>query len=159
MLKKTLLCCFVSMLFAGQAAASCALLEERSIMLPDNEFEVCTTLEEKLSFLRDNAIAWWNKEKVESRQDYWDEWAMKPKDNPVLSQNLSDKHFGLGFWLPDELENQVAKMTTEEWLKSHGVMFSLGFGDKKAGEPRMRFDYRWHDAQEADLMMQIEVPF
>ncbi len=39
MLKRTFLCCIVSMLFAKQAAASCALLEERSIMLQDSAME------------------------------------------------------------------------------------------------------------------------
>ncbi|WP_325205958.1 hypothetical protein [Vibrio sp. 03_296] len=61
--------------------------------------------------------------------------------------------------MPEEYENQVASMTTEEWLRSHGLMFSIGLGDKKSGEPRMRFDYRWHETSEADVMMQIEVPF
>ncbi|ENY3837803.1 hypothetical protein ACFXIQ_003277 [Vibrio vulnificus] len=159
MLKRTFLCCIVSMLFAKQAAASCALLEERSIMLQDSAMEICTSLEDKISFLKNNAMAWLNEDKQETQEDYWGEWALKPKDNPVLTQNLSDKHFGLGFWLPEEYENQVASMTTEEWLRSHGLMFSIGLGDKKSGEPRMRFDYRWHETSEADVMMQIEVPF
>ncbi|MCV5991403.1 hypothetical protein OFO94_35620, partial [Escherichia coli] len=67
--------------------------------------------------------------------------------------------FGLGFWMPEELRDEESKMDTEEWLRSHGLMFSVGFGDKSDGQPRMRFDYRWHEYYDADWMMQIEVPF
>ncbi len=30
---------------------------------------------------------------------------------------------------------------------------------KKAGEPRFRLDYQWHDEEQDNLMMQVEVPF
>ena len=160
MLKRKLLCCcIVSMLFAQQATASCALLEERSILLQESVLDVCTALEDKLSFLTDNALSWWQDKNPDPSQDYWQEWALKPKESPVITQTLSDKHFGVGFWLPEEYESQATKMSTEEWFKSHGLLFSVGFGDKHSGEPRMRFDYRWHESSEADLMMQIEVPF
>lgn len=159
MLKRKLLCCLVSILFAGQAL-SCSLLSGSSIMVQSSAMDVCTTLQDKLSAFRDTATSWWQQEEqADAEQGYWEDWTLKPKDNPVISQTLSDKHFGVGFWLPQEYENQLAKMSTEEWLKSHGLLFSIGFGDKHSGEPRMRFDYRWHESSEADLMMQIEVPF
>ena len=44
-------------------------------------------------------------------------------------------------------------------MGSHGLKLSLGFGQKKAGEPRVRLDYRWHEVYQADWFMQIEVPF
>lgn len=89
---------------------------------------------------------------------YWDDWVLKSASNPILSRHLSSNYFGIGVWMPSELEEKMATMSMDEWLRNHGLQFSVGFGDKKAGEPRMRLDYRWHDDYEGDVMMTIEVP-
>lgn len=91
--------------------------------------------------------------------DYWSEWSFDQIDDPFITQNLASNYFGLGVWLPSDLAENVSTMSTDEWLRSHGLQFSVGFGDKKLGEPRMRLDYRWHEDYDGDIMMQVEVPF
>ncbi|MGX1926558.1 hypothetical protein ACUALS_15570 [Vibrio sp. NH-7] len=90
---------------------------------------------------------------------YWDDWVLKSETNPILTRALSSNYVGVGVWVPTELENRLHAMDTEEWILSHGLLLSVGFGKKSAGEPRMRLDYRWHDKYDGDVMMQIELPF
>ena len=90
---------------------------------------------------------------------YWSDWVLKTQSNPFLSQHYSSGYFGIGVWDPNELEEDEEELSTQEWLMNHGLQFSVGFGEKKAGEPRLRFDYLWHDEKQDNLMMQIEVPF
>lgn len=89
---------------------------------------------------------------------YWDQWLISGEYAPFLTQRLSNNYFGVGVWLPEELEQDVHMMTYEEWLLSHGLQFSFGIGDKSAGEPRLRFDYRWHESYQGDIFMQFEIP-
>nr|WP_076589773.1 hypothetical protein [Vibrio ostreicida] len=90
---------------------------------------------------------------------YWSDWFLQTETSPILSQNLASNYIGLGIWIPSELEDKVSLNDTDEWLMSHGLQLSLGFGDKKSGEPRLRLDYRWHDDAERNVMMQLELPF
>jgi len=91
---------------------------------------------------------------------YWSDWLISNETNPLISTNsASSKHFGVGVWVPNELEEQLTDMDTENWIRSHGLQLSLGFGDMDAGTPRMRLDYRWHEQYDGDFMMQVEVPF
>ena len=98
---------------------------------------------------------------AEEKRDYWSDWVLRTEANPVLTQNVANNYFGIGWWSPstNEDEQQDTKLTTEEWLMNHGLVFSVGFGDKKNGQPRLRLDYLWHDEYQDNLMMQIEVPF
>ena len=98
---------------------------------------------------------------AEEKPDYWADWVLRTDANPVLTQSVADNYFGIGWWSPskNEGERQDTELTTEEWLMNHGLMFSVGFGDKKIGQPRLRLDYLWHDEYQDNLMMQIEVPF
>ncbi len=89
---------------------------------------------------------------------YWEHW-QADRDNPLLSQNLATSHFGVGVWLPQEYAEMEDQMTTEEWIRKHGLQLSVGFGEQSDDAPRMRFDYRWHQTSEADIMMQVELPF
>ncbi|WP_172565508.1 hypothetical protein [Vibrio navarrensis] len=155
MLKNLIIASFY-LLLSQHAYASCVLPEGRSVMLEDEMYEACQSIDEHES---DAVILHLDDQQTTQQKDYWDEWALKSEDSPVISQNLASNHFGIGFWLPEEYQKEAQSMTTEEWLRSHGVLFSIGFGDKKAGHPRMRFDYRWHDTSEGDVMMQIELPF
>lgn len=91
--------------------------------------------------------------------DYWSDWVLKTESNPVLTQNFADNYFGVGWWTPKDMNSQDDELTTEEWLMNHGLMFSVGFGDKAAGQPRLRLDYLWHDEDPDNVMLQIEVPF
>jgi len=90
---------------------------------------------------------------------YWSDWVFKSKNSPLLTQQVSDSYFGIGVWMPDEIERERNDLSTEEYLMSHGVQFSVGIGDKKPGEPRMRLDYLWHSETSDSWSMQIEVPF
>ena len=90
---------------------------------------------------------------------YWSDWVLKTDDDPIFTQKLATSYIGFGVWMPQELHEEKSKMSTEEWLMSHGIQISFGFGEKKVGEPRMRIDYRWHEDYDLDVMMQIEVPF
>jgi hypothetical protein len=91
--------------------------------------------------------------------DYWGQWGFEQEDEPLFTHKIAQSYIGVGVWMPTKLLKEQAEMTTEEWLKSHGLLLSLGLGSKKKGEPRMRMDYRWHEDYEVDLMMHIEVPF
>ncbi|WP_146029071.1 hypothetical protein [Vibrio diazotrophicus] len=91
--------------------------------------------------------------------DYWGQWGFEREDEPLFTHKIAHSYIGVGVWMPPKLLEEQAEMSTEEWLKSHGLLLSLGFGSKKKGEPRMRMDYRWHEDYEVDLMMHIEVPF
>nr|WP_246225532.1 hypothetical protein [Vibrio agarilyticus] len=140
---------------AAQVNASCLLTSERSIMLAASPW--CDEVRLVADEVSDKLFRWLKPET--SPTDYWQQWSLKSRDNPVVSSRLSDNYFGLGFWMPEKLEEDAHDMTTEEWLRSHGLLFSVGFGERQKGEPRMRFDYRWHDDADSDLMMQVEVPF
>ncbi|MFA0521767.1 hypothetical protein AB4501_32930, partial [Vibrio sp. 10N.222.55.E8] len=98
-------------------------------------------------------------EQPKSQSDYWSDWVLQSEDVPLLTQNIESSYIGLGTWFPEDLADEVADMSTEEWLLNHGLLLSIGFGEKVEGQPRIRFDYRWHESREADLMMQIELPF
>ncbi len=98
-------------------------------------------------------------EKKPDYTSYWEDWVLQSETNPILTQSLASNYVGVGVWVPSELENRLHSMDTEEWIMSHGLQLSLGFGSKSSGEPRMRLDYRWHDRYDGDVMMQIELPF
>ncbi|OAJ95101.1 MULTISPECIES: hypothetical protein [Vibrio] len=99
-------------------------------------------------------------EQSDDHSSYWSDWLISNDTTPLISTNsASSKHFGVGVWVPNELEEHLADMSAENWIKSHGLQLSLGFGDLDAGTPRMRLDYRWHEQYDGDFMMQVEVPF
>ncbi|MED5503686.1 MAG: hypothetical protein VYC54_04550 [Pseudomonadota bacterium] len=150
-----------ALLVTTQASSACSYLSDRSVVFADNTMTVCEDVFDSLGVLSMDTLNWYIAEKsIEGPIDsYWDQWAIRSEDTPILTQNLEKNYFGLGLWMPEELRDEETNMSTEEWLKSHGLMFSVGFGDKHDGEPRMRFDYRWHEYYDADWMMQIEVPF
>ncbi|MDW1913959.1 hypothetical protein J6320_06940 [Vibrio alginolyticus] len=150
-----------ALLVVTQAHSACNYFSDRSVVFEDNTLPICEEILDSIGVLSTEALIWYAAEaKLEGpTENYWEEWAIKPEETPLLTQNLEKNYFGLGFWMPEELRDEESKMDTEEWLRSHGLMFSVGFGDKSDGRPRMRFDYRWHEYYDADWMMQIEVPF
>nr|WP_319553118.1 hypothetical protein [uncultured Vibrio sp.] len=144
-----------------QACLACNYISDRSVVFADNTMLICEELFDSTGVFSANTLSWYVPE-VEldgPTQNYWEEWAFTQYETPILTQNLEKNYFGLGIWMPEELLEEESKMTTEEWIRNHGLMFSIGFGDKRDGEPRMRLDYRWHDYYDADWMMQIELPF
>lgn len=158
MLKRVLPASLLIAAFSMPASASCDLFSEESIMLSKKD---CLDLSDGLESFGHNVITiggLLEEEKPDS-SEYWSEWALQTKDAPLITQSIKNNYIGLGAWFPEDLEENQRKMTTEEWLLNHGLQLSIGFGDKKDGEPRMRFDYRWHENQQPDVMMQIELPF
>ncbi len=94
-----------------------------------------------------------------SSKGYWSDWILNTESNPVITQTLASSYFGIGVWMPSDLESNFDFDHAEDWIRNHGLQFSLGFGDRRPGEPRMRIDYRWHEIYDGDVMMQIELPF
>ncbi|MGR4988019.1 hypothetical protein [Vibrio sp. WZ-1] len=158
---RTILVSTCSLLVVSQAYSACNYVSDRSVVFADNTMSICEDLFDSVGVLNADALRWYQPKVLldEPIENYWEQWAIKPEETPILTQSLEKNYFGLGIWMPEELRDFERDMTTEEWLKSHGLMFSVGFGDKGDGEPRMRFDYRWHEYYDANWMMQIEVPF
>lgn len=131
----------------------------QSVML--GQQGVCFSILDGISYTAKSidTISEYMVEKPTDYSAYWSNWLLNNDSNPILTQSLASNYIGLGVWVPSELEDQLASMDTEQWIKSHGLQLSLGFGDMNSGQPRMRFDYRWHDERDGDVMMQVEVPF
>ncbi|NOH95769.1 hypothetical protein [Vibrio sp. 99-70-13A1] len=143
------------------ANASCMLFSDQSVMLAQDEGLGCQEFSDSWDYIEQQVTSLGGllDEDSEPTEDYWSDWALKTKDAPILTQNISTNYFGLGMWLPEDLEETKNDMTTQEWLLNHGLQLSVGFGDKVNGQPRLRFDYRWHDERDANMMMQVELPF
>ncbi|WP_417801488.1 hypothetical protein [Vibrio europaeus] len=161
MLKRGMICVMLSF---SPLAAACELYQEgisaHSLMF-EGSSPVCTTifdLEIDGTVTNEAFVDLTLAEKTD-HSSYWSDWLLGNETNPLISNNASSNYFGVGVWVPNELEDQLKEMNTENWIRSHGVQLSLGFGDMDAGTPRMRLDYRWHEQYDGDFMMQVEVPF
>lgn len=120
---------------------------------------VCFSLVDGIQYDADKPESSYDFENHDSNEsDYWSDWVLKSETNPLVTRALASNYLGIGIWVPHELENNLDYMDPEEWILSHGLQFSLGFGKKNSGEPRMRLDYRWHESFEGDLTMLIELP-
>ncbi|WP_428776099.1 hypothetical protein [Vibrio sp.] len=96
----------------------------------------------------------------DSSFDYWSDWILQSDVSPLMTQNIASNYFGVGVWMPNKLQQYVNDMTTEQWIRNHGLQLSLGFGDKHSGDPRLRLDYRWHERERyrGDFFLQLEIP-
>ncbi|KJY84587.1 hypothetical protein TW81_03410 [Vibrio galatheae] len=131
-----------------------------SLMLIDSDTSCFSVFDlESTTSLSDQAFGDLHQAEREDYSSYWLDWLFGTDSNPLISNRASSNYFGLGVWVPSELEKQMKAMDIEDWIKSHGVQFSVGFGDVQSGKPRVRIDYRWHDQYDGDVMMQVEVPF
>ncbi len=150
-----------ALLVVLKASAACNYLSDRSVVFADNTKPICEETSDSVSELKTKTLNWATSkiDVKESKKNYWEQWAFKNNQTSILTSKVEKNHFGLGVWMPKELMEEESKMDTEVLLLSHGLMFSVGFGNKGDGQPRMRLDYRWHDYVDADWMMQIEVPF
>lgn len=84
---------------------------------------------------------------------------LKSVEDPILTQHVKQGYFGLGFYRPHEFEGNDSDLSYEEWIRTHGVLLSVGIGTKKKNEPRLRLDYQWHDEFEDVVHIQVELPF
>ncbi|MEZ8546483.1 hypothetical protein AB6D12_03210 [Vibrio cyclitrophicus] len=143
------------------AYADCDFFSLDSIMLTSGDENSCLNFSTSIESFgqRMLEISGFSGGDSESKPDYWSDWVIQSKGSPLLTQSLESNYVGLGMWFPEDLEDEQYDMSTEEWLMNHGLQLSIGFGEKVEGQPRMRFDYRWHDSRDADLMMQVELPF
>jgi hypothetical protein len=87
---------------------------------------------------------------------YWLGWQSEQQVDPLLSHSLSSSHFGIGFWLYDENSdsNELSAI-----IKDYGIQVSVGLGNSEIGAPRVRLDYRWHEDDAGDIIMQLDLPF
>ncbi len=143
------------------ANAACNYVSDRSVVFADNTKNACEAQSDSASKLTTDTLHWSASQLAldKSEKNYWDQWAYKKDYTTMLTKNLQKNHFGLGLWMPEDLMEEENEMQMDDWLLNHGLMLSVGFGNKSDGEPRMRLDYRWHDYYDADWMMQIELPF
>lgn len=161
MLKRAISATMVIVAYSLPAHADCDFFSFDSIMLTSDDEDNCLDFSTGLESFGQRKIdlSGLSEGEPESTTGYWSDWVIQSKDAPLLTQSLESNYVGLGMWFPEDLEDDQYDMSTEEWLMNHGLQLSIGFGDKVEGQPRMRFDYRWHDSRDADLMMQVELPF
>ncbi|WP_117235117.1 hypothetical protein [Vibrio maerlii] len=160
MIKRTALITLSMLAMSQQVNAACELSFDRSVMLQDEaESSLCLDIVDGLTSFTDNLLSVGGLLDEDVEQDnYWSDWVLSNNEDPFITQQVSQSYFGLGVWIPEELD-QDKNLTTEEWLLSHGLQLSVGLGDKNSDTPRVRLDYRWHETHDGDLMMQVEVPF
>ncbi|TKF21697.1 hypothetical protein FCV43_10235 [Vibrio genomosp. F6] len=159
MLKKMFIASMLTVAYAPSIYAGCDFFSNESVML-ESKSSWCDSIANGVDMISSKVSTLGGLlEEEKMPNTYWAEWALRPEDEPILTQNISSNYIGLGIWMPDELAENENQMTTEEWLTNHGLQISIGLGEKKSGEPRMRFDYRWHEVYQGDVMMQIELPF
>ena len=95
-------------------------------------------------------------------EGFWDQWAYKTADDPLLTGYFSDSAVGFTVWQPEEYYDQKIEEFDSygDWLESHGLQLSLAFGGEEKGRnTRFRIDYRWHERVDDQLFMQFEIPF
>lgn len=151
----------IGALVMSPISTGCELYSAKQSVMFDNSHGLCISLLDGVEYTAQSLAAFADLA-INEKKDYsayWSDWIMSDDDNPLLSRSLAANYIGVGVWVPSELEDQMETMNAEEWLKSHGLLLSLGFGDMDSGKPRMRLDYRWHEKYDGDVMMQVEVPF
>ena len=93
---------------------------------------------------------------------FWEGWEYTEGYDPILSGYFENSAIGLTVWQPPEYNSKSSSDFSSyyEWIKTHGVQLSLGFGDKEKGhKSRFRFDYRWHEDAGDEFFLQFETPF
>ncbi len=138
---------------------ACLSMFEESVVIEKPKFFLCQEISTSVETLVGEFVELLNRNETYSPidNDYWNEWALKGDEQPLLTQRLSDNALGLGLWQPEEYA-EIDDMTYREWFDSHGVLLSLGFGDRQSGHPRMRIDYHWHNEHEDNVNVLIEIP-
>lgn len=153
-------CIAVALLSASNAYA-CWEGRAQSVMLVENAFTLCEDITTSIDHLVNKLL---ESKSTDSNvanpliSDYWDEWAIaSTPEAPLLTQNIQGNAIGLGLWLPQEIADND-DLDYLQWIENQGVMLSIGLGNKKSNEPRMRIDYQWHDKFEDSVHVQVEFP-
>ncbi|CAH0530052.1 hypothetical protein [Vibrio hippocampi] len=155
-----------SLLFTPWALASlCESDSSKSVVFKEQEFDFCKEITRPFSYLGEQVsllTSMLDQEKTTQQkitESYWEQWLITQKSELLLTGRLNDNSMiGFGVWMPEDLEELEPDMNVQEWISAQGLHLGLGVGEK-GKEPRFRFDYRWHQDDHLDMMMQIEVPF
>ncbi|OBT07925.1 hypothetical protein A9264_05500 [Vibrio sp. UCD-FRSSP16_10] len=130
----------------------------RSVIFVESTLELCEDLLDTVDELVDELlISAHIKEESTTTLGYWSDWMLKNVDDPLLTQRVEDSFFGVGLFRPYEMTSNDDELSYEDWVKTHGVQFSVGIGEKD--QPRVRLDYQWHERFEDVFHVQFEVPF
>ncbi|GAM55259.1 hypothetical protein JCM19231_5091 [Vibrio ishigakensis] len=147
------------------SAGASACIEDRdpteSLVMVETTLELCEDLVNSVDHLVDRFLVATHIKQENERTDldYWSNWMLKNVDDPILTQHVSEGYFGLGFYRPEEMTLNDDELTYEEMIKTYGVLLSVGIGEKRKNEPRVRLDYQWHERHEDVFHVQVEVPF
>ena len=102
----------------------------------------------------------WTEDKEASGSGFWEDWA-RDGDSPFLIKKSASTFYGLGAWLPAKYDEQEIEtiQDAQEWIRNHGLQMSFGIGGEDGNSPRLRVDYRWHEDENDDVFLQVEIPF
>ncbi|WP_245905450.1 hypothetical protein [Photobacterium lipolyticum] len=102
----------------------------------------------------------WTEDKEASGSEFWEDWT-RDGDSPFLIKKLASTFYGLGAWLPEKYDQQEVDtiQDAQEWIRNHGLQMSFGIGGEDGNSPRFRVDYRWHEDENDNVLLQIEIPF
>ncbi|WP_261875235.1 hypothetical protein [Vibrio rarus] len=131
----------------------------RSIVLIESTLELCEEFIETVDELVDDLLVSTHLKEQSTTVGYWSEWMLQNVDEPLLTQRVDEGFFGLGIYRPYEMTDNDPDLSYEDWIKTHGLQLSVGIGEKKKNEPRVRLDYQWHERHEDVIHVQVEVPF
>jgi hypothetical protein len=137
---------------------ACDAFNSSSVVIKQNS-ELCGDPSDALDNITERFLSLFTQAEEDAKSKeghYWEEWAFNTENTPIISGRLDKNVLGVGFWAPHDLES--TELNYEEWLQNQGVQVSFAVGDK-GKEPRVRFDYRWHDAHTPDVLFQVELPF
>ncbi len=148
-------------LFSSSTLACDSSVDAYSIMMVDKEQDsICASILHSfesfnlsLISVKDNLIT------PVISDNYWENWLLKSGSTPLFHSSHKSNYFGIGVWVPETYDDQYEQMTYSEKLQATGLKFSLGLGERKSSQARIRIDYRWHNLQPSDVVFQVEVPF
>ncbi|WP_245621510.1 hypothetical protein [Enterovibrio calviensis] len=88
----------------------------------------------------------------------WDGWKYGLDAPKYLTTTTGNSYYGFGVWKPDEYQGLSLKdSSTEDWILNHGLNFSFST-DSNISDARYRFDMRWHEDTNTEILLQMQVP-
>lgn len=153
----------LTLILAVPTASACLKTsQEPIVLLETSQDSSCYEITNSVEALVNNLLSM--VEPVDfftTKNDYWSTWALQNEEDPtsIYTQQLSSHFIGFSVWQPLAYADEASEMSYDDWIKSHGLQLSVGLGETKGKEPRMRIDYQWHDDYEDIMQFQVEVPF
>jgi hypothetical protein len=149
-------------LMASPASACLKTSQESIVFLEPTQDSLCYEITNSVESLVNNLLSMIEPVDIfATNNDYWSTWALQNEEDPmsIYTQQVSSHFIGFSVWQPIAYAEESSEMSYDEWIKSHGLQLSVGLGETKGKEPRMRIDYQWHDEHEDIMQFQVEVPF